>query len=116
MAKKLSESIGIVEQNIAIAHDGSTAIEKATKQLFDVIIMDIRMININGIEASKRIKSHYNENPPKIIAYTADVFLDQEKDLQVFDAILYKPTSKEEFTKTLLDMMSNQDDKKIDEE
>ncbi|MEI7557435.1 MAG: response regulator [bacterium] len=101
---------------MVVVKNGFEAVESATKQLFDVIIMDIRMININGIEASKRIKSHYNENPPKIIAYTADVFLDQEKDLQVFDAILYKPTSKEEFTKTLLDMMSNQDDKKIDEE
>ncbi len=38
------------------ADDGSTAIEKAEEKAYDLILMDIRMIKISGIEALKEIK------------------------------------------------------------
>jgi len=38
------------------ANDGSTAIEKARNQAFDLILMDIRMIKVSGLEALSEIK------------------------------------------------------------
>jgi two-component system response regulator HydG len=38
------------------ADDGSTAIEKAEEQAYDLILMDIRMVNVSGIEALKEIR------------------------------------------------------------
>lgn len=38
------------------ADDGSVAIEKVQKRSFDLILMDIRMLNVSGIEALEKIK------------------------------------------------------------
>jgi two-component system response regulator HydG len=48
------------------ADDGSTAIEKAHDQAFDLILMDIRMIRVSGIEALHEIKA-FNPSIPVII-------------------------------------------------
>jgi len=38
------------------ADDGSVAIEKVQKRSFDLILMDIRMLNVSGIEALEKSK------------------------------------------------------------
>ena len=48
------------------ADDGSAAIEKANDQAFDLILMDIRMIKVSGIEALHEIKA-FNPSIPVII-------------------------------------------------
>ena len=52
--------------NISEADDGSTAIEKVREQPFDLVLMDIRMLKISGIEALGKIKS-FNPAIPVII-------------------------------------------------
>lgn len=51
---------------ITEADDGQTAIEKVHEQAFDLILMDIRMLKISGLEALPAIKS-YNPSIPIII-------------------------------------------------
>ncbi|MDH5717586.1 MAG: PAS domain S-box protein [Spirochaetia bacterium] len=52
--------------------DGKEAILKAKKNKYDIILMDIQMPKINGIEASKRIKKTQKDKTlPIIIALTA---------------------------------------------
>ena len=41
---------------ISQANDGSTAIEMVTQQPFDLILMDIRMLKVSGLEALAQIK------------------------------------------------------------
>jgi len=48
------------------ADDGSTAIEKVHAQPFDLILMDIRMISVSGLEALNEIKA-FNPAIPVII-------------------------------------------------
>jgi two-component system response regulator HydG len=48
------------------ADDGSTAIEKVHEQAFDLILMDIRMIKVSGLEALNEIKA-FNPAIPVII-------------------------------------------------
>ena len=48
------------------ADDGSTAIEKVHEQAFDLILMDIRMIKVSGLEALNQIKA-FNPAIPVII-------------------------------------------------
>jgi len=42
---------------ISEADDGSTAIEKVKDRVFDLILMDIRMVKISGLEAMAEIKA-----------------------------------------------------------
>jgi len=48
------------------ADDGSRAIERVYEQAFDLILMDIRMIKVSGLEALREIKA-YNPAIPVII-------------------------------------------------
>jgi len=48
------------------ADDGSTAIEKARQRPFDLILMDIRMIKVSGLQAMMEIKA-YNPAIPVVI-------------------------------------------------
>ncbi len=54
------------EYTIAEADDGSTAIENVNEQAFDLILMDIRMVKVSGLEALNEIKA-FNPAIPVII-------------------------------------------------
>ena len=52
--------------NVTEADDGRTAIEAVHKQPFDLILMDIRMVKVSGLEAMNEIKQ-FNPSIPVII-------------------------------------------------
>ncbi|HHJ11296.1 MAG TPA: PAS domain-containing sensor histidine kinase [Bacteroidetes bacterium] len=56
---------------IDIADDGSSAVEKAKKQKYDLILMDVMMPIMDGWEATRTLRKLGIETP--IIAVTADV-------------------------------------------
>ena len=51
---------------VSQADDGSTAIEKVKESSFDLILMDVRMVKVSGLEALETIKA-YNPAIPVII-------------------------------------------------
>ena len=42
--------------NVEIANDGKTAVEKAHQEYFDIVLTDLRMPKLDGIEVLKNIK------------------------------------------------------------
>jgi two-component system, NtrC family, response regulator HydG len=70
MLKKLLEGWGY---NAFEADDGSVAIEKVGQESFDLILMDIRMLTVSGIEALERIKTITSEIPVIIMTAYASV-------------------------------------------
>ncbi len=58
---------------VDLAIDGMDAIKKASQAPYDIILMDVRMPRLNGIEAARKIRSEValNHNTP-IIALTAN--------------------------------------------
>lgn len=61
-----------------IAPDGKKAVELAQKQVFDIILMDIQMPNMDGYEATINIRNTDNPNKKTpIIALTASALVDQ---------------------------------------
>ncbi|MBN1472731.1 MAG: sigma-54-dependent Fis family transcriptional regulator [Syntrophaceae bacterium] len=63
MLKKLLSGWGY---NVAEANDGSVAVEEVRKRSFDLVLMDIRMMNVSGIEALEQIRQ-INPSIPVII-------------------------------------------------
>ncbi len=63
MLKKLLSGWGY---HVAEADDGSVAVEEVRKRSFDLILMDIRMMNVSGIEALEQIRQ-INPSIPVII-------------------------------------------------
>lgn len=76
------------EYAIFEADDGSTAIDAVHKRNFDLILMDIRMSNISGIEALDRIKD-FNPAVPVVMmtAYLSDDLAAQARQKGAFDYI-----------------------------
>jgi two-component system, NtrC family, response regulator HydG len=54
------------QYNIIEANDGSTAIEKVKERPFDLVLMDVRMLKVSGLEALDEIKA-FNPAIPVII-------------------------------------------------
>jgi two-component system, NtrC family, response regulator HydG len=58
--------------DIVEANDGSTAIEKVQERPFDLILMDIRMLKVSGLQALERIKAFNPAIPVTIMtAYSS---------------------------------------------
>lgn len=107
VAKIHLEKAWVKRKNIIIAHDWNTAVDLAKKQLFDLILMDIRMPWKTWIDATKEIRSHYNWNSPKIVAYTADVFAANDiANKELFDAFIVKPINREIFQKPIFEALA----------
>ncbi|PJG56128.1 ATPase [Bradyrhizobium forestalis] len=56
-----------------VARNGTSAVELARDQAFDVILMDLHMPDMDGVEAASRIAKLGLPKMPRIIAVTADV-------------------------------------------
>lgn len=76
VARAILEPLGF---EVIIAVDGEDAIQKTTAHHPDIVLMDIQMPGLNGLDASRIIRdTHATQNIP-IVALTASV-LNAEKD------------------------------------
>ena len=80
-----------------VADNGDIAVTKAKENNFDLILMDIHMPGISGIEATKQIRM-FNKDIP-IIALTAVTLDDNLEEFYEngFNDIIPKPYKTEEF-------------------
>ncbi|MBL0708483.1 MAG: response regulator [Sulfurimonas sp.] len=90
-----------------IASDGLESIEYFKHNVYDIILMDENMPNLNGIEATKQIRTIEREEELKhtpIVALTANALKgDRERFLASgMDEYLTKPISKNKLVKILL--------------
>jgi CheY-like chemotaxis protein len=79
------------KNNIVRASNGKEAVELAKKEEFEMILMDLKMPELDGYEATRQIRLFNQEIP--IIAITANAFYsDQEKAIKAgCDEFIPKP-------------------------
>jgi CheY-like chemotaxis protein len=91
---------------VTIANNGNEALEFIQRSSFDLIISDIRMPNLNGIEVIKKIREYLKENKQSIIpeilitGYASEENLKEAEKLNVADYI-YKPFNINRFIETI---------------
>ena len=90
---------------IDIANNGREALEKVKNNSYDLIIMDLMMPVMDGLEASKKIREYEKSvnRYTKIIGLTANTFdTDREKCLaHGMDEYMAKPFDLEEFLRII---------------
>ena len=98
VTSKMLENMGF---SIDIANDGVEAVSMVNKFNYDMVFMDLQMPNMDGFEATKKIRE-FNKTIP-IIALSAAV-MDKDKELTSLAGMnkhLAKPLIKEELEKVL---------------
>jgi two-component system response regulator HydG len=89
------------QYDIFEADDGSTAIDEAGQRNFDLILMDIRMPDVSGLEALDQIRSLRPDVPIVMMtAFFSDGIVDQAKDRGAFDCV-GKPFDFDELKQTI---------------
>lgn len=91
--------------NVDVAENGKEAVEMFAKKQYDIVLMDLQMPIMGGIEASLRIRKIEEDRDFSIpiIAFTANYYSD-DKDVSIevgMDAYLSKPFQ----CKTLYDLI-----------
>ncbi len=101
LIRKVIEKAGY---SLDLATNGLQALEKLTQSTYDLVLMDVQMPELNGLETTREIIKTYKEERPKIIAITAGSFGDDEK--QCLDAgmddTLEKPFKIEQLQEKML--------------
>jgi len=90
---------------VTTVENGKKAVEKAAAEDYQLILMDLQMPDMDGFEATRRIKAMTDRpNLPPIIALTAHAMgKDREKCLQAgMDDYLSKPISRDELYHVLI--------------
>jgi PAS domain S-box-containing protein len=93
IATKLLESMGA---SVETAADGYLGVEAAARGGFDLILMDVQMPGIDGLEAARRIRSLGGEpGRTPIVALTANVLAHQQRRYldAGMDGVVGKPIS-----------------------
>ena len=90
MAVAMLDKLGIRGD---VAKDGVDAVEKVAAQDYDIVLMDMQMPDMDGVEATQAIRSLPLPHQPHIIALTANAFAsDRERCLQAgMNDFLAKP-------------------------
>lgn len=86
-----------------IAASGEEALECIRQHSFDLVLMDLHMPGIDGLETSRRMRSALGENCPPIVALTADLVRasQAQSEAGLVDGVLPKPINTEILRRSL---------------
>jgi signal transduction histidine kinase/ActR/RegA family two-component response regulator len=100
LAAKLLEKMGC---EVDIANDGVDALDKFEESKYDLVFMDCQMPNMDGFEATTRIRELESATRTPIIALTANSLPeDRARSFSVgMDEFLTKPVAKEQLQQAL---------------
>ena len=93
--------------NVESAESGKEALKKIEKEKFDLLIADVRMPDMNGIETIKKIRALYNKrDKPQIPEIIITGYMDPEAEREArklgITDFIHKPFIISDFVKTVI--------------
>ncbi len=87
-----------------LASSGSEALEILTQQPFDLVITDMQMPDMDGVQLTNLIKAKYNSLPVILLSSIGDE--SKKKHPGLFSAVLNKPVKQLQFNRVLHSVLS----------
>ncbi len=103
VARRMLEQAGC---DVTVASDGAEALAFCEAQRFEVVFMDVQMPEMDGLEATRRLRAHERQHglaPVPVIALTANAFDDDRAACAAagMDGHLVKPIDRAELVRAL---------------
>lgn len=90
LARQALKQIGIVD--VSLAATGEGALDVMNTKMFDVVISDLNMPGLSGLELAQKIKDHPVFNRIPVFLATSDAYRDQAT-ADLVDQFVAKPFS-----------------------
>jgi CheY-like chemotaxis protein len=84
--------LGRLDISPCIVSKGREALDLVGKSEFDLILMDLHMPEMDGVETAARLHERLGEDCPPIVALTADVLFGRQMS-EEFSGYLLKPVN-----------------------
>jgi two-component system response regulator ArlR len=94
----ISKTLEAEDYEISLAKDGAGGFQKAVSGEFDLVIIDIVLPDVNGLEVCREIKSKLAKESPKIIALTGVI--------DAVDAVAARRAGADDFCVKTKDMLN----------
>ena len=106
VALAILQDVGLT---VGIAHDGLEAVNFCIMKRYDLILMDMQMPEMDGLEATRQIRKLDNGKDVPIVAMTANAFIEDRQ--RCFDAgmddFVAKPVDPDTLFEILLRRLSD---------
>jgi len=101
ITQALLQSVGLVVDTV---EDGLAAVDRVLNQAYDLVLMDMQMPTMDGLEATRRLRQLPNGENLPVVAMTANAFdEDRARCLAAgMNDLLAKPTDAAAFFDTVL--------------
>ena len=109
LERRILENMGIT---VTVVENGEEAVSQAMAQPFDLILMDMQMPVMDGIEATKRLKEGGNQTP--VVALTANVMAKHRDKFEQAgcSGFLAKPIDKDDLREVFRQYLSKTENSK----
>ena len=98
------EGIGV---DVTVAADGLEALEKAGTHTPEIVLMDIRMPRMDGMEAMRQLRQKESTANTRIVAVSASTFEHERQEYlaEGFDAFVAKPVDTSDLYECMADLL-----------
>jgi PAS domain S-box-containing protein len=105
LASRILDKYGV---KVDIANHGEEAIQKLNEGTYDIVLMDIQMPIMDGLEATRRIRLDERYKHLPIVAMSAGVTLDEQSRCEAvgMTSFIGKPIDSAELNKKLVELCS----------
>jgi CheY-like chemotaxis protein len=88
---------------VTVAENGRIAVERAVAEPYDLILMDVQMPEMDGLDATRRIVDALGEGRPRIVALTANAMSEDRAATEAagMDGYLAKPLRRDQLAAVL---------------